>query len=348
MEKPAEQTALTTAASTASATPEGAPVKKPPKRPKAIELDPLIHKGNKSVKIFEEFGKGGSEHAVMHATVLFSVPFATFLLTMLDIWWFYHHSGGWFAFYLAILFGFTCWLGFLSGGKKVWIARLSFLTAVAICIGLISGFYVYYTEMVYYDSIGDMQKYTNVAASQNSAQFEDASMLLFTEDSAVDSTRAIGYKDATSGKTICVAPIVDASMGQTDSVSFWAVGENCCSPRASFECDGAAKGGARSGLLQLDLAVLVSPIIAEIIEGLGGVNSMDAYHSAIRLDQAAYATVKADHVRFLRWTDDPFKLRKDFRYRGIETFVRLVVIYFFLSIVLGISVNPSKQTVTRK
>jgi len=307
-------------------------------------LDPLIHRGNKKVKHWELFGRMEKDNAVVHTAVMISVPFLTFLFCLLVSWWFWHNQPIVWVVLQLLVFGYSFWIGNLAKGKKMWLARLFVLNWVANLAGVLCGFYIYYTEMVYYESMKDMRRYSNIAASQQAAQFIDASMLMFTTDSQVDPTRAIGYKDAKSGDTICVAPIVDASMGGTDPISFWAVGKNCCSSRASFQCDGATEGGARSGLLVLDLDYLVTPQVKEIIDWFGLSKPLDAYYAAIRLDQAAYATVKADWVRFVRWAKDPFKIRKEFRDKGISWFVKFTVIYFFFSIVIGILVTPRGKT----
>merc|ERR1719443_405476 len=101
-----------TDASTASAKPEGA---KPPvsRKHAPIELDPMIHKGNHAVKMFEQYGRGGADRRVMHGTVLVSVPFLTFLVTMLNIWWLYHDHLQMFAFVMFCLCGGTVYCGYI-------------------------------------------------------------------------------------------------------------------------------------------------------------------------------------------------------------------------------------------
>lgn len=311
-----------------------------------MERDPLIKRGNAVLKNAELYGKdddqGGSS---MQGALLFIVPFLIFIGSLLVIHDHFHSDTVKCAVVLGIFVLCGCWFAFAGGGRKRWLARLSFLTFLAILEGVIVGLVIYYKYMIYYHAYNDMRTYTNVAASQPSGQFEDAGMLLFTSDTQVDVNRAVGYRDAATATTICVAPVVDSSMGPTDPISFWAVGTNCCEPRAHFACDGATKGGARAALLKLDSDVLVSPTVELIASWFGGLGWHDAskYDDAIRLDEAAYSSVPADHKRFLRWTDDPHKLAAVYKDDGTTAVVHAIIIMFVASIVLAIAMAPAKR-----
>lgn len=312
----------------------------------AMEKDPLITRANRTLKE-SQFYTPEAGKTVMQGSLLFMLPFLSFVAMVAGFYHYFHHSTPKFAAVFGVLMAVSIMFAFLSGGKKPWLIRLCFLCIISTLAAICVGFFFYYKYLLYYNAYGDMRSYTNVAASQQASQFEDAAMLLFTSDTQVDTTRAVGFRDAKSASTICVAPVVDSSMGETDPISFWAVGTNCCEPRAHFQCDGATKGGARAALLLLDTDVLVSPALESFVLTLGG-HSPAKYDNAIRLDKAAYGTVSAKNIRFLRWTDDPHALQANFRLDGLEVMYHSIIIAFFVCLFVGIAVTPRKGSTPKK
>lgn len=304
-------------------------------RPVALERDPLIARSELVIKAHDVEAKDEGRFWIVHATLTIFVPFVFFTVMLGSMWEYFHGE----TLKLVFIFGFLVLAStlffFTAKNKKAYLVRLCVLCLVGTLVATCVGFYIYYKYMVFWHAYGELRSYTNVAASQDSAQFADAGMLLFTSDTQVDTTRAVGYKDAESGSTLCVAPVVDGSMTQTDEISFWAVGTNCCEPRGHFACDGATNGEARSALLYLDADMLVSEGMQPVLEALRGTSRPAAYASAILLDQAAFATVPAKELRFLRWTSDPMALREVYRAEGLTALVYAIIIYAGLNLVFA-------------
>lgn len=302
------------------------------------ETDPLMAR---SLKVISNHQLPKVRPASLaHGSCLCFIPIVFFFAAMDAIWKWWHHEVLKFCIMIGILVMISCLCGFAARGAKLWLFRLGLLLFLATIIGTIAGLFTYYKYMVYYEAYGDMRSYTNVAASQNSDQFADAGFVLFSSDSHVDAARAVGYRDVATATTVCLAPITDGAMEPTTPVSFWAVGTNCCEPRATFNCDGAATGGARAGVLLIDAEVVVSPSMESVVVGLGGFKPTD-YDGAMLLSGASWSTSVADHVRFVRWTDDPRGIRDEFRTDGLWQFVWFVVAYLFLSIMFGLLALPS-------
>lgn len=272
------------------------------------------------------------------------LPFLYFLAASDGIWRWWHHETLKFYVLVGVLLMISCLIGFFARGK-VWLTRLAVLTVVGLVVGVVVGFFLYFKYLVYYNAYGDMQHYTNIAASQSPEQFSDGGMVLFSSDSHVDAGRAVGYRDAAGATTVCIAPISDGAMGATDPIGFWAVGHDCCEPRATFTCDGAGKGGAQAGVFLLDSDMLVSPSMQDIVEALGGHVAGD-YDRALLLSEASFSTKVAEHVRFVRWTDDPVGIRDEWKDKGLRQYVWLIVAYFFLSVALGLLSLPA-QTIKK-
>merc|ERR1719265_1371724 len=139
-----------------------------------------------------------------------------------------------------------------------------------------------------------MNTYTNIAVSQPVEQFVDASMIAFTTDTTLDVTRAVGFKSATANAMLCVAPIIDGSMGLEQEVHFFAVGVGCCQPRASFLCDDAADASAKNALLMLEPRMLTSPLMEWAV---AGAIDRTGFAAAISMQSAAFQTVAAPKTR---------------------------------------------------
>lgn len=181
--------------------------------------------------------------------------------------------------------------------------RTMHFIAFALLLALIVGFFLYYHHMVYFYRYRDLRRHTNVAGSQAAEPFADAGMVMFTEDTKVDSSRAIGYLSIQAKATLCLAPIVDSSSTPSDPVSFFAVGKNCCGWRGNFECGEVGNAAARGGMLLLDPSTLSDSPALEWI--MADPTMSDGFQDAIALEKASYGTIVADKPRFVRWTLDP-------------------------------------------
>lgn len=172
-----------------------------------------------------------------------------------------------------------------------------------------------------------MRSYTNVAASQPPDAFLDASMFLWTEDTSLDSLRAVGFKSRWTGQTYCVAPIVDAVMSNVDPVSYWAVGENCCNARGSFWCGDTNNPTTRSSLVVLEPEDVVRPFMTWATLG----SAYARYERAIRLQQATFATKASPNIRLVVWSKEPIAA-KDAFYNDAALRCTWISLLFFLGL----------------
>merc|ERR1719161_916693 len=222
----------------------------------------------------------------------------------------------------------------MADPKRRWLRYLALLSCIASFAGLVVGWYNHYKNMIYYYTYNSLRKYTNVAGSEQSTEFGDAGMVSFTGDTSIDSTRASGFKNAAdNGNMYCIAPITDSNQGEKP-ITFWAVGVNCCAPRASFTCDDAGDGGAKSALILLDKEFLVPEDMEWAIEGLG--ESRTAFIEPMRLEQAAFGTVAAKQTTLVRWAKDPHKFKEEYKHKATNTIVYGVLAYLVISFGIGL------------
>mmetsp|Transcript_34535 Transcript_34535/g.95113 ORF Transcript_34535/g.95113 Transcript_34535/m.95113 type:complete len:346 (-) Transcript_34535:167-1204(-) len=187
------------------------------------------------------------------------------------------------------------------GIERPWLRWSGALFAFCAIVGCIVGFFLYFRSLAYYWRYASLRSYTNIAAAQNAASFSDANMLLWTEDTHLDTMRSVGYKSKWDGGTYCVAPIVDGTMTTTQPIYYWAVGENCCSARADFSCDDAADSTTRSALVVLEPEDVVRPFMKWAVLGA----SYPKYERALLLQSGTYSDTVADEVKLVRWVKNP-------------------------------------------
>lgn len=213
--------------------------------------------------------------------------------------------------------------------------RFGVLWLIATCAGTLVGSYCYYQHMIFYYTYQDMRAYTNVAASQPGSSFKDASMIMFTQDSMVDISRALGYMAPENTDTYCVAPVVASGMTSDQEIQFWAIGKNCCHPRGSFNCDSSHDAAARSAIMLLEPDDLVSWLTKPL---LAGVADREAFAKAIELNEAEYNTVTAKRGdrRLLRWAQDPKEVLQGYADAGYSTAGVFLIVYFVISFVLAL------------
>lgn len=103
-----------------------------------------------------------------------------------------------------------------------------FLTSLFLFIsGCYLGNYIYKTCTKPNLMLLDLTTYSDIDTSRMSgAQMMDVGLIHFTEDTQLDLTRTMGFKDR---DMYCVAPIVTGVFTQ-GTYDFWAIGKNCCSP----------------------------------------------------------------------------------------------------------------------
>jgi len=304
-----------------------------------MEQDPLLRGGSKKIDDRESGKEAVYEprsKTLLHAVMLGFAPWIMFVCIVTIMFEMWHHHTMVAITILAVLL--TINVGFAvfeMAHGKAWLWWLGVLCTVAILFGLAAGCFNYYRYLLYFYSYQDLRKYTNVAGSQHAAGFADAAMMLFTKDTAVDTTSAVGMQDPEdSGKIYCVAPIVDGSMTKDDLISFWAVGVNCCEERANFQCDGAGDAAAKSGLVVLETSKLVSELVADFVAELG---TTDNYRRAIKLQNSVFGASNAKENVFVRWTKDPVEMQDTFWNSAFADTVTECALYFVLSMIMGIS-----------
>lgn len=194
---------------------------------------------------------------------------------------------------------------------------MGLLILFATFMATLLGGYNYYEYMNFYYGYSDLRVYTNVLPTELASAHLDAATMVFTEDSRVDSTKALGYK---ADQVYCVAPIMDDT--QAARVEYWAAGVNCCSQRGDFNCDDAFDPDAKSGV------VVLSPSSWFPTD-----HSM--YMKAVKQAEAAYGLVSSPTPLFVRWATDPLSMENEFWEGGMSFLIITVAVYFGVSIILG-------------
>lgn len=295
----------------------------------AVDHDKLLQRGNETI-LPKNDGKD-LPRAVLISLLFVSVN-AGFYSVMMWAWF-----SAYFQSFLKFLIIFLVLL--IAGGsttvasykrilgKDREMMRFCGLLAIqATFVALVVGFFIYFGSLVFYFKYKEMRAYTNVGAAQNSGAFRDGSMFLFTQDTRLDPMRAAGYQSRWNGKTYCVAPIVDQTMTTAADVSFWAVGENCCSTRGSFHCDSGEDFNTRTGLAVLDAEDIVRPFMRWAVKG----DPYKFYLEAIQMQEATYATQATKQPLLVRWVRDPIALKDSFYNSALGKLWDVTLTYFVL------------------
>lgn len=139
----------------------------------------------------------------------------------------------------------------------------------------------------FYDT-SNLNVYQSVnPATAHGSQMMDAGRIMFTPDSHLDLTKAMGFQNV---DRYCVAPISAGARGrnttQLATYDFWAVGLNCCSGHgAEFRCGDHWNPKATSALR----------LMRE--------EERAYYRLAVQQAEAAY-DIRAQHPIFLYWLQD--------------------------------------------
>jgi len=128
-----------------------------------------------------------------------------------------------------------------------WFLYLGLSTLLSCILGAIVGSIIFgmYTQSYYTLSL--LHTYQNVDPVSEGKAYLDAGAVEFRNDTYVDITQALGYKD---GTVYCVAPI-KFGKDAVVNIDFWAVGTDCCTGfPGNFNCfddrdDATARGGLR-------------------------------------------------------------------------------------------------------
>jgi len=294
----------------------------------ALDRDKLLQRGSQTNFVPQNDGKD-FPRAVL-TTLLFVSVCAGFYFVMMWAWFSVYHQSFFkfiLVFFILALAGGGATLASYKRilGKDRETMRFCGLLAIqATIIALVVGFFIYFGTLVFYFKYKEMRTYTNVGAAQTAGAFRDGSMFLFTEDTRLDPLRAAGYQSRWNGKTYCVAPIVDQTMTTASAISFWAVGENCCSTRANFHCDSGEDFNTRTGLAVLKAEDIVRPYMRWAVKG----DAYKFYMEAIQMQEATYATQAASKPVLVRWINDPIKLKDSFYDSAMQSLWDVTLVYF--------------------
>eukprot|EP00929_Paragymnodinium_shiwhaense_P084661 TRINITY_DN4528_c0_g1_i1.p1 TRINITY_DN4528_c0_g1~~TRINITY_DN4528_c0_g1_i1.p1 ORF type:complete len:307 (-),score=86.06 TRINITY_DN4528_c0_g1_i1:96-1016(-) len=171
---------------------------------------------------------------------------------------------------------------------------------------LIGDMNFWYNMQPFYD-IENLNTYPSVnPAREKGQQLMDAGRVYFSEGTALDFRKAMGFKNL---DLYCVAPIVSGQQ-QLASYDFWAVGINCCSGVSSdFRCGEFNNPQARSGLrLMRD-------------------DQRPFFRLAVQQAEAAY-NIKATHPLFFYWMQDPVAQMNMYRDEGFKFYLLGIFSHF--------------------
>jgi len=297
----------------------------------AGERDKLLKRADRRLDLTKYLHNDGKERArAIVVTACFSLfgmmPYASILW----IWFAMYHETFAQSAVLAVLL-FVVGFLFLAGSTKramgkdrpwMWWFGLVWLQAAA--AGFVFGFFLYFRSMAFYWRHEQMRTYTNVAGAQAADAFGDGSMFLFTQDTNLDASRAVGYKSKWTGETYCVAPIVDPSMNQASAINYWAVGLNCCTPRGEFHCGDSHDFTTRSGLRKLEPDEVARPWMQWAMQG----NTYSKYMEAVRLQTASFFTTSARMPTLLLWSKDPIALKESYYTDARDMCIHASLVYF--------------------
>jgi len=118
------------------------------------------------------------------------------------------------------------------------------LTWLAIFLGAVTGINAEESYMSQFYAITFFSEYENVLANTPGAAYSDAGKVWFASSSKLHPEKSVGFKDKL---TYCAAPIIDDNQGPK-SITFWAIGFDCCDARGGFKCGDvkSVKGGVRA------------------------------------------------------------------------------------------------------
>lgn len=305
---------------------------------KTHEKEPLVHRANAAIKTYEANKHLAPESRSSDRPVqamLFIMPVACFAAMMVVVYFYFYAQK---ALVMLILFVilFCCVIvATLADPRRRWLKYMGLFCFIGAIAGFSLGWYNHYKHMVYYYTYNSLRKYTNVAGSEPPQELGDAGMMSFTGDTHIDTTRAAGYKNAADGGHMyCVAPVLDSQQGGESPITFWAVGVDCCEPRAHFNCDDAGDGGAKSALILLDKEFLVPEDMEWAIEGLG--ESRTAFIEPMRLQQAAFGTIPAKQTTLIRWAKDPNKFKMEYKHKADHLMLVSIIVYAVISLFVSL------------
>lgn len=184
-----------------------------------------------------------------------------------------------------------------SSGDMGWYYVLSVSLLVALGLAVLLGHFSYVHYMREYSWMTTGRHYTNMTAVTPAAARSDASWLHFKNDSYVDTSRSVGFRQGVAygtGSTFCAAPVM--SVTNKEAVEYWAIGIDCCLKRATFTCDDATTPGAFSAIV----------VPGSVLPGVGWMGQdLLPFYRAVKMAEATYDLASANRPLLIRWVSDP-------------------------------------------
>lgn len=314
-----------------------------------MESDPLILKGELLIEerkhVLHSLAPPEQKGVRLLQLGLFFFPVTHFLYALVNSCFFLHDrfylvSGSLCAVlsldvFVGIFCGGGCGGGLASGARRSFWRQAGILSAGALVAGAGLGVLLYSSLLIFFFAYRDLRVFTNVLASDQPARFADAGMLSFAHSSAVDVSRAVGFKSFADGGTMyCLAPIVDSSMLPADEVRFWAVGKDCCGSRSSFHCGDVHLPTAHTGVVILQPEMFVPPAGMWMVRDQRAL--LENYVRGVRLASSVFdIPLSADTGSdvFVSWSQRPFRVQEKYKERA-DWYISFAT--FFGVAVLGI------------
>lgn len=297
------------------------------------ERDRLLKRADKRIDIQRFLPSDGKDRErALLITLALVVPGMIGFVVMILVWFYVYRdslANSAVAFVSLVIFSVLC--AVLStkkamGKDRPWLWWIGALNIMGTMVALVIGFFLYFRFLCYYWKYNEMRTYTNVAAAQDGSAFKDGNMILFTQDTQLDAQRSVGYKSRWTGHTYCAAPIVDSTMSNGADISYWAIGVDCCTPRAEFHCDDAGDFSTRSALIVLEPEDVVRPFMRWAVRGA----SYPHYKEAIKLQEATYFTKASRSPTLLYWSRDPIAKKDEFYETAKKICIWLSIVYTVL------------------
>lgn len=194
-----------------------------------------------------------------------------------------------------------------------WLWFMALMLAAALGAGIAVGNANYLSNLQPYYQSQNLQYYPNVDPTQfQGNQLMDAGRVLFTEGSALNTGKAMGFRNL---DWYCVAPIAKAGVANA-TYDFWAVGLNCCGSEGQhFTCGEYNNPKAKSGLR----------LMAD--------DQRPFFRLAVEQAEARH-NLRAPHPLFFHWMQDPEAEEMAWRDQGIKNYNVGVFASFAASLVL--------------
>lgn len=155
--------------------------------------------------------------------------------------------------------------------------------------------------------------YTNIDPTSNPGSVADAGFVEFNSSTFVDSSRSIGY---ILGSRWCAAPIMVNEM--STYAGYWAVGQDCCGRKSSFQCGDSSNSSVRSG------AVIQVESQAPLFQ-----TQATEYRDAVRMASATFGVSAPENVLFVIWGETLESMENSY-WKSALTFAAISLVLAFL------------------